>query len=149
MLRLPPGKGKQLRQDMRRFVEDLQRSLSSTFVSEEYLARHQSLEEDFQERQQARLTALQEEAKERDLAMLRTESGLVFAPVKDDNVIEPAEFEKLEDEEKERIKAEVVVMQEQLQNILYQVPRWERELRERVRELNQGVTNFVVDDLIG
>jgi lon-related putative ATP-dependent protease len=148
MLRLSPGKGKQLRQDMSRFVEDLQGSLSSAFVSEEYLARHQSLEEDFQERQQARLTALQEQAKERDLAMLRTESGLVFAPVKDDNVIEPAEFEKLEDEEKERIKAEVAVMEEQLQNVLYQVPRWERELREQVRELNQGVTDFVVDDLM-
>ena len=66
----------------------------------------------------------------------------------DDNVLEPADFEKLADEEKERIKAEVEVMQEQLQNVLYQVPRWERELREKIRELNQDVTGFVVDDLM-
>ena len=148
MLRLPAGKGKQLRQDMSRFVEDLQRALSSAFESEEYLARHQALEADFQERQQARLMALQEQAKTRELAMLRTQSGLVFAPIRDDNVLEPADFEKLTDEEKERIKAEVEVMQEQLQNVLYQVPRWERELREKIRELNQDVTGFVVDDLM-
>ena len=148
MLRLPAGMGKQLRQDMSRFIEDLRRGLSSAFESEEYLARHQALEADFQERQQARLMALQEQAKTRELAMLRTQSGLVFAPIRDDNVLEPADFEKLTDEEKERIKAEVEVMQEQLQNVLYQVPRWERELREKIRELNQDVTGFVVDDLM-
>ena len=82
MLRLPAGKGKQLRQDMSRFVEDLRRALSSAFESEEYLARHQALEADFQERQQARLMALQEQAKTRELAMLRTQSGLVFAPIR-------------------------------------------------------------------
>ena len=145
---LPAGMGKQLRQDMSRFVEDLRRGLSSAFESEEYLARHQALEADFQERQQARLMALQEQAKTRELAMLRTQSGLVFAPIRDDNVLEPADFEKLTDEEKERIKVEVEVMQEQLQNVLYQVPRWERELREKIRELNQDVSGFVVDDLM-
>lgn len=147
-LRLPPGMGKQLRHDMERLVEDLRTALSAAFESEEYQNRRQTLEAEFQERQQESLNELQERARERNLALLRTQGGLVFAPLHEGNVLEPEEFEKLSDEEKERIKSEVEVMQEQLQKMLYQAPRWEREFRSRFSELNEEVTGFVLADLM-
>ena len=147
-IELPAGMGRQLRDDMSRLVEDLRRSLSSAFESEEYQARRQTLEAEFQERQQESLQGLQEQAKERGLTLLRTQGGLVFAPMHDGNVLEPEEYQKLPEEERKRIEAEVEVMQEQLQKMLYQVPRWEREFRKRLVELNQGVSGFVLDDLL-
>ncbi len=148
-LRLPAGKGKQLRNDMNRLVEDLRRSLSSAFESEEYQARRQALEAEFQERQQENLMELQEQAKNRNLAMVRTQAGLVFAPMRDGAVLDPEEFEKLDDEQKQRIQSEIEVMQDQLQKMLYQVPGWEREFRKRLHALNHDVSQFVIDDLLG
>ena len=148
-LRLPAGKGKQFSQDMKRLVEELQTTLSSAFESEEYQARRQALEAEFQERQQESLKDIQEQAKERGLALLRTAGGLVFAPLKEDgSVLEPEEYEKLDEEEKKRLQSEVEVMQERLQKVLYQVPRWEREFRQRLRDLNREVAGFVLTDLL-
>jgi lon-related putative ATP-dependent protease len=92
---------------------------------------------------------LQEQAKQRNLALLRTPAGLAFAPVKDGNVLPPEEFEKMPEEDQKRVQADVEVMQEQLQKVLGQAPRWERELRHRVRELNREVAAVVLNDLHG
>lgn len=147
-LRLPAGMGKQFKQDMEHLVEDLRSGLSSTFESEEYTTRRRALEEEFQERQQESLSGLQEQAKERGIAMLTTPTGLAFAPLKDGEVMPPDEFQKLPEDERKRVQDEVESLQQQLQKVLLQVPRWKREFRTRLRELDTGVSGPVVDDLI-
>jgi lon-related putative ATP-dependent protease len=147
-LRLPAGRGKELRQDMERLIEDLRTTLASVFESEEYQTRRQSLEVEFQERQQESLQQLQEQARERGLALLRTPAGLAFAPFKDGAVVSPEDFEKLPTEEQERVKADVQVLQEQLQKALSQAPRWEREFRDRKREIDQEVADVVLVNLM-
>jgi lon-related putative ATP-dependent protease len=147
-LRLPPGMGKQLQRDMERLVEDLRTGLSSAFESEEYQSRRRVLEAEFQERQQESLKVLQDQARERNLTLLRTPAGLAFAPLREGEVIPPEEFQKLPEEEQKRVQDEVEALQQQLQKVLLQVPRWEREFRGRLRELNDEVTALVVNDLL-
>ncbi|MCB0061181.1 MAG: AAA family ATPase [Caldilineaceae bacterium] len=147
-LRLPTGRGRALRDDVQRLVEDLHNALSSAFESEEYQTRRQTLEMELQEAQQEQLNKLQEQARERGLTLLRTPGGLVFAPYKDGEVLAPEAFEQLPEDEQTRLKAEVEVLQEQLQKVLYQMPKLERDIRNRLRELNQEVSGFVLDELM-
>jgi lon-related putative ATP-dependent protease len=140
--------GKELQRDMDRLVEELRSGLSAAFESEEYQTRRRTLETEFQERQQESLKGLQELARVRNLALLRTPAGLAFAPLKEGEVMPPEEFQKLPDEEQKRIQAEVEGLQQQLQQVLLQVPRWEREFRTRLRELNEEITGVVVQDLM-
>ncbi|MCL4859242.1 MAG: Lon protease family protein [Caldilineaceae bacterium] len=147
-LRLPAGQGKVLRGDMQRLIEDLRTALASAFESDEYQTRRQSLEVEIQDRQQESLQQLQEQARARGLALLRTPAGLAFAPLKDGAVIAPEEFEKLPAEEQERVKTEVQALQEQLQKLLALAPRWEREFRDRKRELDQEVAGVVLVNLM-
>ncbi|MCB0189695.1 MAG: AAA family ATPase, partial [Caldilineaceae bacterium] len=142
------GRGKQLRDDVSHLIDDLQSSLASAFESEEYQTRRQALEMELQEQQQERLNTLQERARERNLTLIRTPGGLVFAPFKDGNVLEPEQFNALPEEEQERMKAEVEVLQEQLQKVLYQMPKLERDIRTRLRELNQEISSFVLSELM-
>src|SRR5690606_24574044 len=111
-LRLPPGTGRELQQDMERLVEELRTGLSSAFESEEYQTRRRVLEAEFNERQQESLKGLQEQAREKSLTLLRTPAGLAFAPLRDGEVIPPEEFQKLPEEERERMQKEVEVLQE-------------------------------------
>ena len=146
-LRLPAGKGREFRHDIDRLVEDMQRALSAAFESEEYQARRRAIEGEVQDHQQASLMELQEKAKERGLALLRTPAGLAFAPLIDGEVLPPEEYEKKSEEEQQRIQADVEVMQEELQRLLGKAPRWERELRSALRELNSEVAEVVLADL--
>jgi lon-related putative ATP-dependent protease len=147
-LQLPAGMGKELERDMEHLIEELRTGLSAAFESEEYQTRRRVLETEFNERQQETLKGLQEQAKERNLTLLRTPAGLAFAPLRDGEVLPPDEFQKLPDEQRESIQKEVEALQEQLQKAMLQVPRWEREFRSRLRELDREVSTLVVNDVI-
>jgi lon-related putative ATP-dependent protease len=147
-LRLPSGKGVELRQDMEQLVEELRTALSAAFESEEYQTRRQVLEEESQEHQQESLEGLQQKAQEQDIALVRTPVGLVFAPMHDGEVLSPEELQEMPEEERKRLQSKVEELQEELQKIMQQAPRWQRELREKVRDLNREITNFAVGGLI-
>ena len=147
-LRMPPGKGVELRQDMEEFAQELRTALSAAFESEEYQTRRQVIQEEIQEQQQQYFESLQQKAQERDLALLRTPAGLAFAPVRDGEVLSPEELQKLPEEERQRLESSSEELQEELQKILRHVPRWQREAREKLRELNRDMTNFAVGGLI-
>ena len=147
-LRLPAGKGGELRRDMEEFVQELRTALSAAFESDEYQTRRQVIQDEIQEQQQEYFEALQEKAQERGLALLRTPAGLAFAPVRDGEVLSPEEIENLPEEERKRLESSSEELQEELQKILRHIPRWQREAREKLRELNREMTNFAVGGLI-
>jgi lon-related putative ATP-dependent protease len=145
---LPAGLGSQFQKDMEQLVEELRTAISSAFESDEYRARRQAIEEEFQEQQEADLEELREHAKEHGLTLLRTPGGLVFAPTKDDQVLSPDDFQKLPEDERKRLESNVEELQEQLQKVLQRVPSWQRDLRSRIKKLNREVTSLAVGDLI-
>ena len=145
---LPAGVGRRWAHDMDRVLEELRPALRAAFESEEYHTRKQAVQEEVGEEQQEAFEKLQEEARGHDLALLRTPGGFVFAPVKDGDILSPDQMEEFEEEERERIQADVRELQEKLQRILRQVPGRQREARKRVRELNQEVAEYALRDLL-
>ena len=143
-LELPPGKGLELRDDMEQLVEELQTAIPTAFESEDYQTRKQELQEEFQEKQEEALNGIQEKAKERDIALIRTPVGLAFAPVEEGEVVSPDDFQKLPDEKRERVKEDIGQLQEELQETMRQARQWEREAREKVKELNRQVAMLAV-----
>ncbi|RME62147.1 MAG: ATP-dependent protease, partial [Caldilineae bacterium] len=146
-LTLPPGGGAQLRRQMDELVEEIRTVLPAAFETDDYRVRRQSIANAFEQRQEEAFSALQQEAMSKGLNLLRTPAGLIFAPIKDGEVLKPEEFQQLPQEEQERIKNEVEAMQEKLQKVLHEMPRWEREARRQLKELNQEVAHFAVDPL--
>jgi lon-related putative ATP-dependent protease len=145
---LPPGIGIEFQKDMERFVEDLRSSLSAAFESDDYRARRQVIEQEAQESQEKSLEQLQQQAQTQNIAMVRTPNGLVFAPLRNGEVLSPEEFRSLPQDEREKMEAELESFQKELQKILQQVPVIQKKIREHIQELNQEVTRFSVGGLI-
>ncbi len=143
-LRLPPGQGVVLRKDMEQLVEELRTAIPAAFESEDYRTRRQEIEEEFKERQEKAFSDIQKQAQERSIALIRTPVGLAFAPLREDEVISPDEFQKLPAEKRKQVEADISKLQEQLQAIIYQVRQWEREARDKVKELDRQVAMSVV-----
>jgi len=148
VLRLPAGKGQTLRQDMAQLVEDLKTAIPSAFETEEYQTRVREIEESFKERREQALNELARESEQHGLALIRTPGGFAFAPQRDGKVIKPEEYEQLSDEEKKRIEETVSMLQEKLEAILLHIPQWQREAREKLKELDHEVGMFAVGSLI-
>ncbi|MFW6332539.1 MAG: Lon protease family protein [Thermodesulfobacteriota bacterium] len=147
-LMAPSGRGKKLSREMETLVEEVRNALRAAFESEEYQNRRQSITQEFQEKQQEAFETLQGKGKKYNLSPLRTPQGLVFAPVREGEVLPPDEFKKLPDEERQEIEKQAEELQQEAQKIFQKVPQWERDLREKRRELNKEVTRFTVGPMI-
>jgi lon-related putative ATP-dependent protease len=147
-IRLPAGKGAQFRQDMDQLVQELRTALAAAFESEEYQTRRQAIAEQFKERQEKAFKDVQERAQEHDLAVLRTPAGLAFAPVRDGEVLSREEVEKLSKEQQQQLEQEVEVLQGELQKVLRQMPSWQREMRDKMTELDREVATLSAGGLM-
>lgn len=148
LLQLPPGTALKLKADMSELVEEILTTLPAAFESEEYQARLHSTQQDFKEQHEKTLEELQERAKSKGFAMLQTPAGVVFAPVKNDEVISRDAYQQLPEEERQGLEKDIEELQQELRAILHRLPRRERELRSKVRELNREITEFSLGHLI-
>lgn len=146
---LPPGMGRQFQEDMQRATQDFGSALSAAFESEEYQTRRQVISEESQEQQSQALEELQERVRQEGLALIRTPGGFVFAPVRDGDVLSPEEIQQLSEDERQQLQDRIEGFQDELQQILRQVPGWQRERRERIGELNREMAEFAVSGTIG
>jgi len=146
-LRLPAGRAAILKQEMKQLVEELFVVIAAAFESDEYQNRRRAIESEFQGKQEAALEEIRREAETHEIALIRTPSGLAFAPLADKEVIKPDEFVKLPEERRNQIESQIEELQQKLQSVILQVPNWLREGRQRVQELNQEVAIFTVTPL--
>jgi len=143
-LRLPPGRGVQLRDDMDRLLLSMRSAIPSAFESETYAARKRVIEQEVKDRQQKALDEVRKEADEKGIAMVQTPTGLVMAPMRNGEILTPDEFEKLEAGEHKKAEISIIDLQEKLQAALRLMPKLEHEGREKLRELNREVAIFAV-----
>ncbi len=148
LLSLPAGSGRRLSGAMQHLVDGLGGVLRTALESEEYQTRRQLLEERFEERQAKALSQLNEEAQKAGLALVRTPVGLIVAPQRDDEVMDPEKLAELPAEEQQRIHELIDTFKDKLQKLMRQLPRWKRKSREQLRQLDLEVSRFALAPLM-
>lgn len=148
VMQLPAGRGCKLQKEMDQLIEDLIPTLTSAFETEEYQNRRQSLQEKIQQEQGQSFEDLQEKAKEKGLAMVRTPAGFSFAPLKEDGeMMNEEEVKELSEEEREELEEKTQELQEELQKLIQKMPSNRRKVRERIKELDKEIATYAIKDL--
>ncbi len=148
VIRLPCGYGSRLARAMERLVDELRHAVPTAFESDEYRAQAQEIEQEFKDRQERALDEVKAEAGKKEIALIRTPGGFAFAPIKDGEVLSPAEYEKLPKEEQRRLEGEIERLQKRLRDVIRQVPQWRSQTREKLKNLNREVVAAAVGYLI-
>jgi len=136
------------RQDMHQLVEDLCSAIPSAFETDEYHLRLQEIDDDLKKTIESAFSKLNDDAEANNMRLLRTPHGFAFAPVKNNEVIKPKEFEALPEQEQQRIEETINTLEEKLTAILRMQPQWQREARNRIKELNREIVMFASSHLI-
>ena len=147
-LRLPAGKACSLSRAMEQLVEALFTVLPSAFSSEEYQAQEKNIHEEFQEQQANEIGELEKKGAEEHIALIKTPAGFAFAPEKDGEVVKPEEFMLLKKKERDSIEKKIIALKTAMQSIMAQIPQWQRETQEKIKELNRNIASFAVKPLI-
>lgn len=145
-LLLPPGRGRELKEDMDRFLEFLDREMPRVMDSEEVKARIRREREAFEARKEGLFREAEGKAKGLGFVLQRTPFGLNTVPLKPDgSPYSHEEFQALSAEE----RAEVFRRQEGLQELVRETFRRLGELEEAWQEHQKRLTQEAVRFLIG
>ncbi len=147
-LRLPPGRGRHLRADLRQLVEDLLNAVPAAFQGEDYSHRAEEIQKEFKAREEEAASAIGRKAKDKSIALIHTPTGYTLAPVREGHIMAPDDFNALPEEEREQIGEVIEELREDLQQTLSQVPLWQKEMRGRFKVLNQETMERTVSTLM-
>jgi len=145
---LPTGRGEQFQRHMHQFAEELGSVIPSAFESDEYHSRIEAMNEDFKRRQENAIEEFGKLARAKGIGLIQTPTGFALAPLKDDEVITPDEFEKLPEEEQQKYKQEIRELDEELHKVIHHFPRWRREHHAKIRDFNRETIGLAVGHLI-
>ncbi len=145
---LPAGRGRKLAADMTQLVDDARAAIPAAFESEDYRTRRESIERELAEEQEAAFEAVSKRAKERGIGIVQTPTGIVFAPIRGEETLEPEEFNKLPEAERQQIVRDTEEVGKELQAVMRQAPKRVREARRRVQELDREIALWAVGSLI-
>jgi lon-related putative ATP-dependent protease len=145
---LPAGRGAVFRDDMARFAGEIRSAVPAAFESETHRRRKGALEDELKSRRDEAIAELERRGHELGVLIVRTPVGVGLAPEKDGEIIGSDEFKKLPEEEQRRRSAALKEIEEELEEVLRRVPGWEREFRQKVRELDRATTRMAVGHLV-
>ncbi len=147
-LAFPAGRGAGFAAAMKRLVEELRAALPAAFERDEYRSRREVVDQQLKQKNEAAFSALQQQAQQKSIALLRTPMGLALAPVRDGKVLPPDAFDALPADERERIQRETEEIQGELEAAMRQVPQWEREHRDALRALERETSGYAIAHLM-
>ena len=147
-LSLPAGRGTGFRHDMENLIEEVRFAIPAAFEEDDYKNQLKALEEESQKEIQTQWQSLKEMAAADGITVLQTPTGYVLAPVRDGEVIDDEEFDKLPKKERKRIHAAIKHLSDELQQRIEHMPALRKKYHGRLRELNQDVTAHTVKALL-
>lgn len=138
VLKLPAGRGNQLRQDMDRLMGRLMKMVPQTFDSDAFLGRAEHLKNEFGKKQEEALEKVANQASRRKISLtVTTPGGYRLVAMNGEEPHTAETFEALPQEQRDRFEEDIGKLEKKLRQVLRKVADWEQEYAERQHALNQ------------
>ncbi len=147
-LKLPPGRGRAFKKDMKNLLEDLGKAINAAFETGEYQEQIQIIEKSFQKKQSSLLDKHAKQALKQDINLSSTPSGFMLTPIVEGRNITEEEYEQLSEEIKDDIEDKIANFQDELEYLAPEMSRQRREHNIKIKKLNRKVALFATSNLI-
>jgi len=146
-IRLPAGKGQELKKDVEHLVERLADEAPKVFESKEYEEQKSTIASAYQEQHDQLFHELEVEAQRKGFTLQRGASGLALVPVRDGEPLSQQDYEKLSAAERARLDSDSETLQERVKEVLLAIRKLEDEMREKVAVMEKEVLLFALGHL--
>ena len=147
-INLPAGKGKLFRCEMEDLIKTLKKEIPSTFDSEQYEKQNTAIIKKNTEHKRQIMNQLDTEARALNIQIQSTPAGFQTIILKNGEPMNPEEYDKLSDKEKETIEKNLAKVQEKINNVVREIVRLDREAQTSIRELNEKIGSYIVNKYI-
>jgi predicted ATP-dependent protease len=146
-LEVPAGRGRGLREKMRRLAAECKTRLPRAFESEEFEQQKSRILEDMSRRQHEEMARLEEVARAHKFAVLRTPAGMALAPAPQGEPLSGSEYAALPESVKEEMQRGSSAVEQQMETSLRRIRQLEREARDAHERLVHEVAAAAVHPL--
>ena len=147
-LRLPPGRGRRLQQDVHMMIAHLRAELPRAFESDEYAARRDEVLHQLNSRREELLSQISERAARQGFALQAGPVGIMIIPILNGEPLSDAAFQAMTPEQREELLRRRAMLQDELKQVMKQVRAAERVARQRMEEIDRQVVEYIVGGLI-
>jgi lon-related putative ATP-dependent protease len=148
VLRLPPGRGRQLARDLEQVLSVAQRQLPRVFESDEYTSQREAIVKALDEERETQLSELDQHARTEGFALQATPMGLLVIPLRDGRPIREEEFATLSASEREDWQRKRRHLDDEIAQVMKGLRARERSARESLERLDHDVALYTVGGLL-
>ncbi len=143
-IRLPAGWGRQFRDDVEALIKELKRDIPAAFESEEYQKERDRIFEELKQVQEETWQKLNEFVEQYSFGIVRIPGGFMLTPVIKGKPLTDEQFEKLSDEQKEKLRKVREMLTEQVEKTMRSMRQLERAARQKLAELDARVARYTI-----
>lgn len=145
---LPAGRGREFREDIRRFIDEARQALPRAFQSEEYTRRRDETLQALQGNRTDLIARINQRAQEAGFVIQMSPIGLLTIPVIDGRPVPDEEFINLPDDVRAEVQRRRDALSTDLRSMLRQVQDIERQGAEAVTKINREIALYAIGNLV-
>ncbi len=147
-IQFPSGKGKEFREDMKNFIENIKNALPKAFESEDYAARREDTIRVLETQRKQLIDELSNKAQQEGFVIQTTPIGLLLIPVLDGKPLSEEEMLALPQKSKDKIQEKREKLETEFRNTMRQLIDMERKIHDAIRKLNKEVALYAIGNLV-
>ena len=143
-IQLPPGKGKEFRDDMKNFIENVRSALPKAFESEDYIARRETTLRGLENKRKEVIDGLNAKAQSEGFVIQTTPIGILLVPVLDGKPLSEEEMLALPQKMKDKLAEKREKLEKDFANTMRQLIDMERQIHDALKKLNKEVALYAL-----
>jgi lon-related putative ATP-dependent protease len=147
-IQFPPGKGKEFREDMKNFIENIKNALPKAFESEDYAAKRETTLRVLETQRKQLIDELSVKAQAEGFVIQTTPIGLLLIPVLDGKPLSEEEMLALPQKTKDKLQEKREGLETEFRNTMRQLIDMERKIHEALKNLNKEVALYAIGNQV-
>lgn len=143
-IKLSPGRGKELKKDMKEFIDNIKLKIPEVFDSEDFQSKKDQLQKGFESFRREIIESLSQEATKEGFILQVSQAGMVIIPAgKDGQPISQEELSNFTEEEKDRLKQKSEELQSKMKDVVNKIKSAEEELKKNKENLKKELALLI------
>jgi len=147
-IKLPAGKGREFREDMKNFIENMKTALPKAFESEDYAARREATIKGLESQRKQLIDELSGKAQREGFVIQTTPVGILLVPVLDGKPLSEEEMLAMPQKTKDKINEKRENLETEFRNTMRQLIDMERRIHETLKKLNKEVALYALGNQV-
>ncbi len=147
-IKLPSGKGKEFRDDVKNLIENIRTALPKAFESDDYTTKREATIRVLENQRKELIDQLNAKAQEAGFVIQSTPVGLLLIPVIKGKPLSEEELITLPQKSKDAIQEKRERLELELRSTMRQFFDMEQKIQEEIKKLNRDVALYAIGHLV-